>query len=324
MYTLKQVIEIIDKSLKDYDLDYEPKNLYEPISYLLSIGGKRIRPAMTLLSCNLFSDSIDNAIFPALGIEIFHNFTLMHDDIMDNSPMRRNYPTVHTKWNTNTALLSGDLMCILSFQLITKTIPVILPQITDTFTKAAIDVCQGQQYDMEFEQRINVSEDEYIKMISLKTAALLAASFKIGAIVGRAALKDQENLYQVGKNIGIAFQLQDDLLDTFGNEAIFGKKIGNDIINNKKTYLLISALKDSNKNTKKELTQWLTKTEFDPEEKIKHIVSIYESLNIKTKTVTLINEYINKALSSLELVETDNNRKYEIYYFINQLKDRIK
>jgi len=251
MLKFEEIQNIVNNEIAKLDFKSEPVELYQPISYVLSGNGKRLRPCLALLSCNLFNNDIRNAIKPAIGVEMFHNFTLLHDDIMDKADIRRNKPTVHKKWNENVAILSGDAMLIKTYELFFELKPNILAKVIEVFNKAALQVCEGQQYDMNFETKIDVTTDEYIKMITLKTAVLLAASLKIGAIIGGATLKDANLLYNYGINLGIAFQLQDDYLDVYGDVKTFGKKIGGDIVSNKKTYLLISAIenaKDENKH----------------------------------------------------------------------------
>src|SRR3972149_6156266 len=245
MYSFQECQEIVNKAFRNFNLQKEPSNLYKPMEYIISMGGKRIRPATVIRACNLFTDDIEEAINPVMGIEIFHNFTLVHDDIMDKAPIRRSQPTVHKKWNENIAILSGDAMCILAYRFFLKAKPEIQAKILPEFTKTALEVCEGQQLDMDFENFNNVTVSEYIRMISGKTSVLLASSLKIGAIIGGASEKDAENLYEFGKNLGIAFQLQDDLLDVFADPKKFGKKTGNDIATNKKTFLLIKALEMS-------------------------------------------------------------------------------
>lgn len=239
MKTFNELRDQISIELEKLNWQNEPRGLYEPIAYELSIGGKRVRPVLTMMACNLFSDDLKAAVAPALGIEVFHNFTLLHDDIMDRADIRRGLPTVHKKWNDNTAILSGDVMLIVAYQLIAQTPMPHLKEVLDLFSKTAAEICEGQQYDVDYEARKKVEIDEYIEMIRLKTAVLLGCALKTGAIIGNASPADANLLYDVGINIGLAFQLKDDLLDVYGDEATFGKKIGGDILCNKKTYLLI-------------------------------------------------------------------------------------
>ena len=275
----------IEKEIEKLNWEIEPKNLYAPIEYTLALGGKRIRPICLLLANHIFSNDHSNAISLALSIEVFHNFTLLHDDIMDKADMRRGKPTVHIKWNENTSILSGDGMLIKAYQLLAEYKGDNFRKILDIFSQTAIEVCEGQQYDMEFENRNDVKEEEYIEMIRLKTAVLLAASLKIGALSGGANETEAQALYDFGINIGIAFQLKDDLLDVYGDEATFGKNIGGDICCNKKTYLLINALNKAEGEQKESLKNWIEKDEFNRTEKIKAVTSIYNQLKLKEKTV---------------------------------------
>ena len=242
MFTASQLLDKINNHISELQITRTPKGLYEPIEYILSLGGKRIRPVLMLMAYNLYKEDISSIYDPATGIEVYHNHTLLHDDLMDRSDMRRGKPTVHKVWNDNTAILSGDTMLILAFRYIAGCAPEHLKEVVDLFSLTALEICEGQQLDMEFESRSDVAEDEYIEMIRLKTAVLLAASLKIGAILAGASAADAENLYNFGMQIGVAFQLQDDLLDVYGDPEVFGKKIGGDILCNKKTYMLIKAL----------------------------------------------------------------------------------
>jgi len=310
MLSFEQILQVIDNSIKSLHFESSPKSLFEPIEYILSLGGKRIRPAFMLMACNIYKDSIDEAIIPALGMEVFHNFTLLHDDLMDEADKRRNQPTVHSKWNPNTAILSGDAMLISSYQLIGKTNDIYLKQILDLFNQTALEICEGQQYDMEFESRADVTEEEYIEMIRLKTAVLLACCLKAGAIIGDAPKEDAQWLYRFGIHLGLLFQLQDDLLDVYGKPEIFGKNIGGDILCNKKTYLSIQAINYASDAQKKTIRHYQStnKKLLDPEEKIKAISSIYKELGIKEQTEQKIQEYYNKAiddLSHLTVIKSD-------------------
>lgn len=299
MLSFKDILQRIEEEISNLQFNYPPKSLYDPIEYILSLGGKRIRPALTLMACNIYNASIENAIKPALGLEVFHNFTLLHDDLMDEADKRRNKPTVHKVWNDNTAILSGDAMLIAAYQLIGKTEPDCLKEIFDLFTDTALEICGGQQYDMEFESRTDVTEPEYIEMIRLKTAVLLACSLKIGAIIGGASQEDADNLYDFGINIGLAFQLQDDLLDVYGDTATFGKNIGGDITCNKKTFLLIHAFELASPEQKAILTSWIDKTQFTPTEKIEVFTNIYNELHLKEITTAKMQGYYDKAMDHL-------------------------
>ncbi len=312
MYSFNESHEIINNTISKINLDDDPPELFNPIKYTLSTGGKRLRPALVLMSCELFSGKIDKAIMPALGIEMFHNFTLLHDDIMDKSPIRRNKPTVPKKWNENIAILSGDVMSILSYKYITKCNKEILPSVIDLFNQAAIMVCKGQQYDMNFEALQTVTVDEYLNMIELKTAVLIAASIKLGAILGDANQADINHMYNFGKNIGMAFQIQDDLLDVYGDLKIFGKKPGGDIIANKKTYLLVKALEIASSEQKVRIYNQLKKKDFDADNKINAILSVYNELNIKDISEELIKEYLSKSKSDLEKTSPDDHKKEQL------------
>ncbi|PIV62033.1 MAG: isoprenyl synthetase, partial [Bacteroidetes bacterium CG02_land_8_20_14_3_00_31_25] len=274
---------------------------------------KRLRPCLALLSCNLFNNDIRNAIKPAIGVEMFHNFTLLHDDIMDKADIRRNKPTVHKKWNENVAILSGDAMLIKTYELFFELKPNILAKVIEVFNKAALQVCEGQQYDMNFETKIDVTTDEYIKMITLKTAVLLAASLKIGAIIGGATLKDANLLYNYGINLGIAFQLQDDYLDVYGDVKTFGKKIGGDIVSNKKTYLLISAIENAKDENKHKLLNLLYNKHIKSHEKIKEVTDIYNDLNIPQVLKEKLHFYHSQAVNNISQV---NAKKGDINVFI--------
>ncbi|MGM0407721.1 MAG: polyprenyl synthetase family protein [Bacteroidota bacterium] len=287
----------------------EPQPLYAPVKYALSMGGKRLRPVLLLMSANMFRDNIESGLPAALAVEIFHNFTLLHDDIMDNAEVRRNNLTVHKHFSENTAILSGDAMAFLSYQLLLKCRCEKLFEITKLFTETALEVCEGQQYDMDFETRQDVTEGEYLEMIRLKTAVLLACSLKAGAQLADAENETAELMYDFGINLGLAFQLQDDLLDTFGNQETFGKKIGGDIVANKKTYLLIEALENANTTQKKELKKWLAKTDFNAGEKINAVTDLYNQLEIKQLTEKKIDSYFNAASEILQKLPVDEKRK---------------
>ncbi|HLN72670.1 MAG: polyprenyl synthetase family protein [Methylococcaceae bacterium] len=281
----------------------EPRNLYEPIAYTLDMGGKRLRPVMVLLACNLFTDQINKAYPAALAIEVFHNFTLLHDDIMDQADVRRNCPTVHKKYNPNIAILSGDAMSIMAYNYLLRSESQNLAGMFHLFSQTALEVCEGQQLDMDFETRTDVSIDEYLKMIRLKTAVLLACSLKMGALSTNAKDEIANLLYSFGINLGIAFQLQDDLMDVFGDQKTFGKMIGNDIVSNKKTFLLLKALELSQGDTKDELLEWTGKKEFNSDEKIKSVKDIYNKLDISNITSANIESYYQSALNTVDQMD---------------------
>ena len=322
MLSFNEISAIIDQEINNINLNKEPAGLYEPIAYILSLGGKRIRPALTLMACNLFMEDISPAIKPALGIELFHNFTLLHDDIMDKAEIRRGQITVHKKWDENTAILSGDLMQILAYELINETPETQLKAAIDLFNKTAIGVCEGQQYDMEFESRDEVDPEEYIKMIRLKTAVLLAAALKLGAMIGGASATDAQYLYDFGIYIGLAFQLKDDLLDVYGDEETFGKRVGGDIVSNKQTYLLINAKNLAEGEIKQSLNYWLTAENINSDDKIKAVIDIYNQLKVKKICEDAMNFYFNQAVANLEKVNVDKPKKQTLRNLAEQLMYR--
>jgi geranylgeranyl diphosphate synthase type II len=322
MYTLLEAQNLVEKQLQTLSIPDTPAELYEPVKYVLSMGGKRIRPALVLLACDLFNGAVEPALIPAMAIEVFHNFTLLHDDIMDKSELRRGKPTVHIKYDENVAILSGDVMSILASRLINQSPGVVLAVVHDIFTRTAMQVCEGQQLDMNFEEQLTVTEEEYLHMIELKTAVLIAASLKIGAILGGAGEKDADELYSFGRNLGIAFQLQDDLLDTFGDPALVGKKLGLDIADNKKTFLMIEALRKANPAQKEELTAWLKKEEFDWDEKVAAVTSLFNDLNVKETTELKIKEFYGTSLENLKNLNRPEEQKAELYNFASFLMNR--
>jgi len=324
MYTLAEAQNLIEKHLANIRFPGEPEELYDPVRYILSTGGKRIRPALVLLACDMFAGSVDSALHPATAIELFHNFTLLHDDIMDRSEIRRGRETVHVKWNENIAILSGDVMSILASSFINEAPGAVLRNVHSVFTRTAMEVCEGQQLDMNFEQKLMVDEQEYLRMIELKTAVLIAASLKIGAMLGGAAEKDAAHLYNFGRDLGIAFQLQDDLLDTYGDPELFGKQPGMDIVDNKKTILIITAMKDAGADEQKELTDWLTREEFDRDEKVQAVTGIFDKLHVREKVERKINSYYQASLENLKKLNTPDERKTEIFAFAESLMERKK
>ena len=322
MYTLLEAQNLVEKHIQTLSIPDTPPELYEPVKYVLSIGGKRIRPALVLLSCDMFSGGVETALIPAVAIEIFHNFTLLHDDIMDRSELRRGHPTVHIKYSENVAVLSGDVMSILASRLLNQSPGAVLQTVHEIFTKTAMQVCEGQQIDMNFEKCLIVTEEEYLHMIELKTAVLIAASLKIGAILGGASEMDAEVLFEFGRNLGLAFQLQDDLLDTFGDPEMMGKKLGTDIVDNKKTYLMIEALEKASPAQKEELTRWLKLKDFDSQEKIMAVTGIFDALKIRKITQDRIRDFYKIALSHLDRLNRPDERKSELYNFASFLMNR--
>lgn len=323
MKSFDEITQLITSGLEHIDWGKEPRGLYEPIGYVLSLGGKRIRPALTLMACNLFSENIQPALNAALGIEIFHNFTLLHDDIMDKADVRRGQLTVHKKWNDNTAILSGDVMQIASYQFIAKTPLPYLKAVLDLFSRTAAEICEGQQYDVDFEKHELVKAEEYLEMIRLKTAVLLGCALQTGAWIGGAGEEDAQLLYDFGINIGLAFQLKDDLLDVYGDEATFGKKIGGDILCNKKTYLLIHAIELAKDIDGTELKKWLDSTDDDlANEKIKSVTSLYNKLGVKTICEDKMQFFYSKAIANLEKVSVLENKKHELRNLAEKLMFR--
>ncbi len=322
MYTLLEAQNLVERHINTLSVPDTPPELYEPVKYILSLGGKRIRPALVILACDLFAGAVESALLPAMGIEIFHNFTLLHDDIMDRSERRRGHPTVHIKYNENVAILSGDVMSILASRLMNHAPGVVRNVVHDVFTHTAMQVCEGQQMDMNFEELLTVTEDEYLTMIELKTAVLIAASLKIGAILGGASQRDAEDLYEFGRYLGLAFQLQDDLLDTYGDSEVMGKNQGTDIVDNKKTFLMIQALEAASLAQKEELCEWLKRKEFDRGEKIKAVTAIFDTLKIKELAENRIQDYYRHALTNLENLNRPEERKTELFNFASFLMNR--
>jgi len=306
--TFSDILTIINKEIQSIEYPMDPAELYHPIAYLLTLRGKKIRPALTLLACHLYRNEVQEAIPVALAWEMFHNFTLMHDDLMDKADLRRGQPTVHKKWNENTAILSGDAMLILSYMYMAKSSPRHLKIVLDLFSETAAKICEGQQFDMEYEKRESISEKEYIEMIRLKTAVMLGACLQSGAIVGGASESDQQNLNEFGIQLGIAFQIKDDWLDVYGDPGIFGKKTGGDILCNKKTFLLVTALETANKEDKETLLSWM-KNDTQSDEKIKAVRQLYDKLAIKEKTQTVLQNYYHQSISALQNVSIDSTRK---------------
>lgn len=325
MNNLVALKKLIDFELEEFNnslLNKKPSSLYEPIKYTLDLGGKRMRPLLTLIACDLFDGNVSDAVKPALGLEIFHNFTLLHDDIMDKAPLRRNQPTVHKKWNPDIAILSGDTMFVQSFQYVMQSPTLHLKEVLDVFTKTAIEVCEGQQMDMDFESQLNVSIPQYIKMIGLKTSVLLAGSMKIGAIIGNARAEDAQHIYEFGKNLGIAFQLQDDILDVFGSSQKVGKQTGGDIVSNKKTYLLLKAMDMADRYKKEELQLWMHTTNVDPVEKVEAVKSIYEYLGVKALAEAEMQKFYLKGLTHLNQIPCNQNKKDQLINFAENLMQR--
>jgi geranylgeranyl diphosphate synthase type II len=315
----------IEKEIMALDLSKAPRELYDPVAYMMSIGGKRIRPLLCLLSYTLFNERVDKDILlPAVGLEIFHGFTLVHDDVMDQAPVRRGYDTVHRKWNANVAMLSGDVMCIMAYRYLCEAAPRYRDVILHLFGATAAQVCEGQQLDMNYEHRPCIGEEEYLQMIELKTAVLLAAAAKIGAIAGGATAHDTDSMYEFGRCLGMAFQVQDDLLDAYGDSGTFGKAIGGDIVTNKKTFLLVYALKKATGAQRRDLEYWLQHTGATPAEKISGVLSIYNELQVREQAETVIDSYFKQAEAQLCAVQLADARKEALRDFSCQLINRKK
>lgn len=320
MYTITELIQKVNAEIEDIQYNNTPENLYAPIRYILDIGGKRIRPVLMLMGYNLYKDDVDTIMNNALALETYHNFTLLHDDLMDKSDVRRGHATVHKKWNDNTAILSGDTMLIMAYRLFDQGLK------NDTartaFIDATLGVCEGQQYDMDFETRNNVTEAEYMEMIRLKTSLLLGYALKIGALLGGANAADVEHLYSFGEKMGLAFQLQDDWLDVYGDPTKFQKKLGGDIVDNKKTFMLINALQRAQGEQKEELERWIASTTCDPEQKIAAVTHIYNILGIGQLAQQKIEELFTLSLQSLAQVQVPEEKKAALRAFANQLMGR--
>ena len=320
MTELKEYTAYIDKNLKDISFPSKPSELYDPIRYFLNIGGKRIRPILTLLGAELFGADKELAISQALSIEVFHNFTLVHDDIMDEAPLRRNQATVHHKWNTNVGILSGDVMIIKAYQLLCQINNKELPKALDIFSKTAVEVCEGQQMDMDFESRDDVSIAEYIEMIRLKTSVLLGAALTIGAIVANASEKDKENIYAFGQNIGIAFQIQDDILDLYADPLKFGKQVGGDVIANKKTILYLTALTEATKEQREILKQ--LDNDINIELKITRTRQLFDQLKVKESCKERMQAYYSLAKENLDKINVPDENKRKLLELASFLMDR--
>jgi len=330
MYTQSQLLEKVNQGLHDLACNPQPADLYAPIRYVLTLGGKRIRPVLMLMAYNLYKDDVDAILPNALALETYHNFTLLHDDLMDRAEMRRGKQCVHLKWNDNAAILSGDTMLILAYRLFTEhrsadaqpTDMATAPSALQTFTEATLGVCEGQQYDIDFEQRNDVTEAEYIEMIRLKTSLLLACALKIGAQLAGAPDADAQCLYTFGEKMGLAFQLQDDLLDVYGDPAVFGKKIGGDILCNKKTFMLINALQLASPQQRAELDAWIAKADYEPEEKIAAVRAIYDAVGIRQLAEQKIEQFFAESLQMLDNVSVAAEKKSALADFAHRLMGR--
>lgn len=322
MLKAEEILNKVNDFLEHTPYDREPKSLYEPIKYVLSMGGKRIRPVLMLLSYNLFKDDPESILMPACALETYHNYTLLHDDLMDNADLRRGHQTVHRRWDANTAILSGDSMLVLAYQRMAQCSPDKLAQVLGIFTETALEIGEGQQYDMDFEHRNDVAEEEYIEMIRLKTSVLLACALKIGAVLAGASDADADNLYRFGEQIGLAFQLQDDFLDVYGDTKVFGKAIGGDIVSNKKTYMLINAFNRADETQRAELNRWITATDFDAKEKIAAVTRLYNEIGIDKLAKEKIDFYFSQSKKYLDAVSVDQSRKAELAEYTAKMMKR--
>lgn len=309
----------IEQEIKGKKYGKQPASLYDPIKYLMGLGGKRMRPMLTVLSYSLFKNDVKNIVPFAVAVEVFHNFTLMHDDIMDKAPLRRNKPTVHKKWNVNTAILSGDVMLVKVYEIFSELDPPKLNLVIKAFNTCAAQVCEGQQLDMEFEKTDKVSEAQYLTMIKLKTAVLLGFSLELGAILADASEDDRKALREFGTNVGIGFQLKDDLLDAYADPKKFGKQVGGDIIANKKTWLLINALERATGKNKRDLTMWLSAKTFKKSDKVTAIKNIYDELNLPALAEKKVNRYFDKGFEALEILNLPSSSKTTIKTFTQNL-----
>ncbi len=322
MKTADEILKMVNEFLDHLSYDRKPESLYEPIKYVLSMGGKRIRPTLMLLAYNLYKENPEDILMNACALETYHNYTLLHDDLMDNADMRRGHLTVHKKWNDNTAILSGDSMLVLAFQRMMQCDAKHLKGILDLFTVTALEIGEGQQYDMEFETRNDVKEEEYIEMIRLKTSVLLACALKIGAILADASADDADNLYKFGEQIGLAFQLQDDYLDVYGDSKVFGKEIGGDITSNKKTYMLINAFNKANDAQRKELTRWVSARDFDRNEKVDAVTRLYNEIGIDQLAQDKIAYYFAQSKKFLDAVNVPEEKKEELRKYAQKMMKR--
>ena len=321
-YSAQQLLGKVNAYLKQMPYSRPPKGLYEPIAYELDLGGKRVRPVLMLMGYNLYREDVDTILPQAAGLETYHNHTLLHDDVMDHADMRRGKPTVHNVWDENTAILSGDAMLILAYRLMAQCPADKLPQVLGIFTETTMEICEGQQWDMEFEKRMDVKVDEYVEMIRLKTSVLLAAALKIGACLAGAPEEDARKLYDFGMKMGLAFQLQDDWLDVYGDPKVFGKNIGGDILCNKKTYMLITALQQADDAQRAELEGWLSATNCEPAEKIAAVTRLYNKVGVGERCMERVEAYYNEGLAVLDSVALPAKRKQVLKEFACSLMNR--
>lgn len=322
MYTSEELLSKVNQFLADLPYDRRPSSLYAPIRYVLSMGGKRIRPVLMLLAYQLYKDDPESILMQAVALETYHNYTLLHDDLMDNADLRRGHETVHKKWNANQAILSGDSMLVLAYERMAQCPKEKLANVLAVFTETALEIGEGQQYDIDFEHRTDVSEEEYIEMIRLKTSVLLACALKIGGILADAPADDLENLYKFGEQMGLAFQLQDDYLDVYGDSKVFGKAIGGDITSNKKTYMLINAFNKANDAQREELMRWVTAKEFDRQEKVTAVTNLYNEIGIDRLAQKKIAYYFDESKKYLNALQVPEERKAELRAYAEKMMVR--
>ena len=322
MKSSNDILQLVNDYLDHLPYDRKPLSLYEPVRYVLSLGGKRIRPVLMLLSYNMFKDDPESILSSACALETYHNYTLLHDDLMDNADLRRGHETVHRRWDATTAILSGDSMLVLAYERMQQCRPDKLAEVLALFTETALEIGEGQQYDMDFEHRTDVSEAEYIEMIRLKTSVLLACATKMGAILADAPEQDAEALYKFGEQMGLAFQLQDDFLDVYGDTRVFGKAIGGDITSNKKTFMLINALNLANEQQRKELLHWVTAENFDRDEKVKAVTRLYNEIGIDRLAQERIAYYFGESRKYLEAVNLPDERKEYLRSYTEEMMHR--
>ena len=322
MKTADEILNMVNEFLGNLPYDRKPYSLYEPVKYVLSMGGKRIRPTLMLLSYNIFKNDPEKILMNAVALETYHNYTLLHDDLMDNADLRRGHETVHKKWGANTAILSGDSMLVLAYERMAQCDDKHLAKVMKLFTTTALEIGEGQQFDMEFETRNDVKEEEYIEMIRLKTSVLLACALKIGAVLADASEEDAENLYKFGEQIGLAFQLQDDFLDVYGDTKVFGKEIGGDITSNKKTFMLINAFNHATDAQRAELQKWVDAEEFDRKEKVAAVTRLYNEIGIDKMAQEKIAYYFEQSKKYLDAVNVPAERKEELAKYAQKMMKR--
>lgn len=322
MYSSEELLAKVNHFLENLPCDRQPITLYTPIHYVLSMGGKRIRPVLMLLAYQLYKDDPESILMQATALETYHNYTLLHDDLMDNADLRRGHETVHRKWNANQAILSGDSMLVLAYERMAQCPKDKLAQVLGIFTETALEIGEGQQYDIDFEQRTDVKEEEYIEMVRLKTSVLLACALKIGATLAGAPEEDLRNLYKFGEQVGLAFQLQDDFLDVYGDPQVFGKAIGGDIASNKKTYMLINAFNHANDAQREELTRWITAKTFDREEKVVAVTRLYNEIGVDKLALNKIAYYFDESKKYLDAVKVEEDKKTELGQYAERMMSR--